>query len=132
MIHYKPVAVSSRDGHGHAFSVEVGGGELRHNVRVLAPDGAIVGEVTTDGDVYWDPPIPRFGRLAPMSVRRALATNGRFTAAVDERGLVLCLRAEPPRRTATSYSAPDDERVEVFTRPARIIAVDGRQKGERW
>ena len=60
MIHYKPVAVSRRDGHGHAFSVEVGGGELRHHVQVLAPDGAIVGEVTTDGYVYWDPPIPRF------------------------------------------------------------------------
>ena len=102
MIRYKPVAISGRDGHGHAFSVEVGGGELRHNVRVLAPDGSIVGEVMTDGTVYWDPPPWIGSKIASASVRRALATNGRFKAAVDERGLVLCLRAEPPRRSETS------------------------------
>ncbi len=52
---------------------------LRHHVQVLAPDGAVVGEVTADGIVYWDPPMPlRVGRVAPMSVRRALATNGRL------------------------------------------------------
>ena len=146
MIRYEPVAVSDRDGFGRVLGVEVATGELRHGARILAGDGTVAGEVTNDGTVHWDPPPRISAKIAPDSVRRALATNGRFKAAVDERGVVLCLRAEPPRRIETrstrattsagksrkSYSAPDDERIEYFTRPARIIAVGGRQKGARW
>ena len=103
MIRYKPVAVSDRDGFGHPLKVEVAA-PLRHNVRILGPDGSVVGDVMTDGTVYWDPPpwIDARTKIASASVRRALASNARLKAAVDERGIVLCLRAELPRRSETS------------------------------
>ena len=143
MIRYRPAAVSSRDGHGHAFSVEVAA-RLRHVVPILAPDGSLVGECMPDGTAFWDPPLRPGSKIAPVSVRQALATNGRLTASVDESGVVLCLRAEYRRRietrskhaTATSagksrksYSAPDDEwineRIEYSVHPGRIISVGG-------
>ena len=94
-IRYLPVATAHRDGDGLPLKVEVGGGELRHNVRILAPSGAIIGEVTAAGFAFWDPPPRRpRERVAPASVRQALAKNGKLQAAVDESGNVLCFRAE--------------------------------------
>jgi hypothetical protein len=58
----------------------------------------------------------------PASVRRSLAANGRLVASVDERGTVLCLRAEY-RSKSGSPSIPraeqrfperGDEHVEYF------------------
>ena len=135
MSRYRPVAVSARDGFGHPLKVEVAA-SLRQNVRILGPDGSIVGEVMADGTTYWDPP-PRLPseRVASASVRQALASNGRLTASVDERGVVLCLRAEfrsksgsPPSlsRAERRHPGPTGEDFEYFERPGgRIISVNG-------
>jgi hypothetical protein len=59
----------------------------------LTTDDRIVGEVTRDGTAYWDPPFHRLEvRTAPPAFRRALATTGRLTASVDQRGNVLAFR----------------------------------------
>jgi hypothetical protein len=94
-----PVAVSSGDGYGHVFSVEVAGGRIRTpSVPILTADGSLVGEVTEDCTAYWDAEIRRLGsRTAPVEVRRALAVSGRPWASVDERGTVLAFVAEESR-----------------------------------
>ena len=132
MSRYAPVAVSARDGLGHPLAIEVAA-NLRHNVLILGPDGSVVGEATSDGTAYWDPP-PRLhgGRVASASVRQALAANGRLSAAVDERGHVLCLRAEYRHKSGStpSLSRADrrhprrsGEEFEYFERPGRILSV---------
>ena len=138
-IRYLPVATAHRDGDGLPLKVEVGGGELRHNVRILAPSGAIIGEVTAAGFAFWDPPPRRpRERVAPASVRQALAKNGKLQAAVDESGNVLCFRAEH-RSKSSSPSIPRAEQrgeqhspkrsgddVEHFVRPSgRVLSVNG-------
>ena len=136
MIRHRPVAVSARDGFGHPLAIEVAA-VLRHNVRILGPDGSVVGEATADGTVYWDPPMSlRGGRVASASVRRSLAANGRLVASVDERGTVLCLRAEYRSKNGSTPSLSQAERrtppqlgddFEYFERPGgRILSVGGR------
>jgi len=136
MIRHRPVAVSARDGFGHPLAIEVAA-VLRHNVRILGPDGSVVGEATADGTVYWDPPMSlRGGRVASASVRRSLAANGRLVASVDERGTVLCLRAEYRSKNGSTPSlsraerqhpGPTGEDFEYFERPGgRILSVGGR------
>ena len=134
MSRYAAVAVSDRDGHGHPLAVEVAA-DLRHNVRILGPDGSVVGEAMADGTVYWEPPMSLRGeRVAPASVRHSLAANGRLSAAVDERGVVLCIRAEYRSGSTPSLSGADHrhprqsgEEFEYFERPGRILSVGGRQ-----
>ena len=140
MIRHRPVAVSARDGFGHPLAVVVAA-DLRHNVRILGPDGSVVGEVMADGTTYWDPP-PRLrgGRIAPASVRRSLAANGRLVASVDERGTVLCLRAEYRSKSGSTpslsraqrqHAGPTGESLEYCERPGRILSVGGRPV-RRW
>jgi len=68
----------------------------------LAEDGSLVGVVVADGTAYWDPEM-RIAmrsrvRVAPVSLRRALATTGKLWASVDERSNVLAIRAEETAR----------------------------------
>ena len=136
MSRYRPVAVSARDGFGHPLAIEVAA-VLRHNVRILGPDGSVVGEATADGTVYWDPPMSlRGGRVASTSIRHSLAANGRLVASVDERGTVLCLRVEYRSKDGSTPSLSRAERrhpgptaddLEYFKRPGgRILSVNGR------
>jgi hypothetical protein len=135
-LRYAPVAIAYRDGLGLPLKVEVAAA-LRHNVRILGPDGSVVGEVMADGTTYWDPP-PRLPgeRVASASVRQDLASNGRLSASVDERGTVLCLRAEYRSKNGSTPSlsraerqhpGPTGEDFEYFERPGgRILSVGGR------
>ena len=117
MSRYRPVAIADRDGLGHPLKVEVAA-VLRHNVRILGPDGSVVGEATADGTVYWDPPMSlRGGRVASASVRRSLAANGRLVASVDERGTVLCLRAEYRTKSGSTPSLSRAQR----RHPAQLV-----------
>lgn len=103
MIRHVPVAVAHRDGWGLPLEVVVAA-EIRHPARILAPDGAVCGVVGTDGTTFWGAEAgrPRNARVAPERVVRALAGDGRLTAALDERGVVLALRVEPRRRRSGS------------------------------
>ena len=134
-LRYRPVVPSSRDGHGHALSIEVAA-HLRHNVLVLGPGGETVGECTADGIISWNPrPRLHGGRVAPASVRHALAADSRLVASVDEFGVVLCFRAEHRSKSGStpSLSGADrrhprqsGEEWEFFSRPGRILSVGGR------
>jgi len=92
-----PVAVCGRDVDG-AFELVVGG-ELRHRVLVLDARSRVAGMCDPDGWLTWDPPALN-GRLTPSppAVQQALARSGRFEASTDERGVVVAIRVEPPRR----------------------------------
>ncbi len=93
-----PVAVSGRDGDGVPFELEVAG-ELRHPVLILDPRGRVAGSVDVDGFCGFDVPNVPYGSPAasPDGVRQSLAKHGRFSATVDERGVVMSIRAEPRR-----------------------------------
>jgi hypothetical protein len=70
------------------------------------------------------------------SARQALASNGRLSASVDERGVIQCLRVEYRSQSGSTPSLsraerrhpdPTDEDFEYSERPGgRIIAVRGR------
>ena len=82
------------------------------------------------------PPRLRGGRVASASVRHALASNGRLSASVDERGVVMCLRVEYRSKNGSTPSlsraerqhpGPTGEVLEVCERPGgRILSVGGR------
>ncbi len=93
-----PVAVSGRDIEGTVFELAVGG-ELRHPVLILDPRGRVAGTVDVDGWCGFDVPNVPHGSpaSAPDGVRRSLAKHGRFSATVDERGVVMSVRAERSR-----------------------------------
>jgi molybdopterin converting factor small subunit len=134
-----PVAVSDRDGFGHILGVEVGGGTIREAVPILAADGSLVGEVTSDGVAYWDVATRRLGvRIAPVEVRRALATTGRLSASVDEQGTVVALRVEESQgistrargaSSSTNVPVKAGDEVEIFNRSGRILRVESPPPG---
>jgi hypothetical protein len=64
----------------------------------VSDDNELAGEVTGDGTAYWDPEIRKAtwqSPIAPVEVRRELATSGRLSAVVDEGGNVIAFRVEP-------------------------------------
>ena len=132
MIRHRPVAVADRDGFGLPLIVAIAG-NLRSPVPILGPEGELLGEVTADSVAHWDPrPSLNGRRVAPVAVRRALATNGRLSAAVSSGGTVICLRVEPRGSTpsgprAERYPERGGQTLEHFIRPGGpILAVNGR------
>jgi len=93
-----PVAVAGRDGDGVPFELAVAG-ELRHPVLILDGRGRVAGSVDEDGFCGFDVPKLPHGSPAPApaGVRQSLAKHGRFSATLDERDVVMTVRAEPRR-----------------------------------